>query len=185
MVNLNIFMSQRGSTRTMQFRRTLTVEHDVGGSNPPNFTSRQALSPPPSIAKRARRFLQPVGARHACQPSAIHSQFQAANACGILGSFLEVSWEFLGSFFGSFLEVSLGVSWKFLWEFLGGLRQRLGDSCLSSGPKISSLVWRWQRHLRLRCGLPQAMPTPPSSSKRAAATRFGFVVRTFRMSTAS
>src|ERR1700730_11033127 len=128
MVNLNIFMSQRGSTRTMQFRRTLTVEQEVGGSSPPNCTSRQALSSPPSIAKRARRFLQPVGARHACQPSAIHSQFQAANACGILASFLEVSWKFL---------------WKFLWEFLGGLRQRLGDSCLSSGPKNFSLVWRW------------------------------------------
>src|ERR1700719_4217724 len=99
MVNLNIFMSQRGSTRTMQFRRTLTVEQEVGGSTPPNCTSRQALSSPPSIATRARRFLQPVSARHACPPSAIHSQFQAANACGILGSFLEVS-----------LEVSLRVS---------------------------------------------------------------------------
>src|SRR6202163_3671774 len=84
MVNLNVCYSQRTSSRITQSQQTLTVEQQVGGSSPPNCTSRQTLSSPPSIAKRARRFLQPVGARLACQPSAIHSQFQAANACGIL-----------------------------------------------------------------------------------------------------
>src|SRR5207237_401765 len=41
MVKLNVCQSQRRSSRIMQFRRTLTVEQEVGGSSPPNCTSSQ------------------------------------------------------------------------------------------------------------------------------------------------
>ena len=39
MVNLNVFLSQRVSSLIMKFRRTLTVEQEVGGSSPPNCTT--------------------------------------------------------------------------------------------------------------------------------------------------
>src|SRR5437667_12645225 len=60
LVNLNIILSQRASTRTMQFRRTLTVEQEVGGSSPPNCTSasRKTSHPyvPPLAASPDRRY---------------------------------------------------------------------------------------------------------------------------------